>query len=369
MTLVPYKPGKPISETQREYGISKIVKLASNENPLGMSAKVITALSKSLDNQYRYPDPSFYELIQVVAKKWQFSKEQISIGNGSNELIDLMIRIFCQPGDAILTSERAFVAYSVCAQAASVDRVFSKLKPGFQTDLQDMTRILLEDNRKNTHKKIKIVFIPNPNNPTGTYVADNEVESFLQKFGQDPDRLIIFDEAYVEYCRANDYHSALKYMNQYSSVVVLRTLSKVYGLAGLRLGILFAQPEIINYFNRVRNPFNVNDLAQVAAIAALQDDEYISKCVLNNSQGLDYFYGEFNKMKIPYTESQGNFIMFDTLRDVDIVNEELLRRGLILRPLKNYGFKSELRMTVGLPKENEFAINMLKEVFEKVPVI
>ena len=361
-TLVPYIPCKPISETQREYGVSKVIKLASNENSLGTSPKVVQALSQALENQHRYPDPGFYGLIHTVSKKWNVPANFISVGNGSNELIDVLIRIYCEPGDAILTSERAFIAYAVCAQAARVQRIYSKLKPGYQMDLVDMAQILQCDHAK----KIKLVFLPNPNNPTGTYVSNNEVEAFLEKFGNDPDRLIIFDEAYVEYCRASDYKSALGAISRYSSVVVLRTLSKAYGLAGLRVGILLAQPEVINYFNRVRNPFNVNDLAQVAAVAALQDDEFISKSVQNNSRGLDYFYEELRKMNIPFVESQGNFVMLNTLRNVTAVNQELLRRGLILRPLQNYGFTTEMRMTVGLPEENRFAIEVLKEVFKMV---
>jgi histidinol-phosphate aminotransferase len=364
-TLIPYKPGKPISETLREYGISKAVKLASNENPLGTNPKVIQAVKNALENQHRYPDPSFFDLTQAVSKKWNIPTNWISAGNGSNEIIDLLIRIFCEPGQAMLTTESAFVAYAVCAQAARVKRVLSKLKPGYMTNLIDMANILEADTQKN----IKIVFIPNPNNPTGTYVSDNEVQIFLKKFGNDPDRLIVFDEAYVEYCRAKDYKPAIEYISNNKSVVVLRTLSKVYGLAGFRVGIILAQSEILDYYNRVRNTFNVNDLAQVAAVAALQDEDFVKKCVDNNNIGLDFFYKNFREMNIPFVESQGNFIMFDTLRDVPRVNEEMLKRGLILRPIGNYGFKTEMRITVGLPEENEFAIQVIKEVFKFIPSI
>jgi histidinol-phosphate aminotransferase len=361
--LIPYKPGKPISETQREYGIQDVIKLASNENPLGTSPKVVAALKKALDNQHRYPDPSFYDLIECVHKKWSVPKGLISVGNGSNEIIDLLIRIFCEPGDFILTTEHAFVAYAVCAQAARVGRIFSKLASGYKTDLEAMAEILEKDPRA---EKIKIVFIPNPNNPTGTYVGSAQVDAFLKKFGNDPNRLIVFDEAYTEYARAKDYKSAVESMAKYSSVAISRTLSKAYGLAGMRVGILLAQPQVIDYFNRVRNPFNVNDLAQVAAVAAMQDDEFISRSVENNSLGLDYFYEELRRMNLPYVESQGNFVMFNTLRDVSQVHEGLLRRGVILRPILNYGFKTELRMTVGLPQENQRAIQALKDVFAEV---
>ncbi len=362
-TLIPYKPGKPIAETQREYGIQHVIKLASNENPLGTSPKVVQSLQKALTQQHRYPDPSFFELLEAVAKKWNVSKSRLSVGNGSNEIIDLLIRIFCEPGDQILTTDKAFVAYAVCAQAARVGRIHSPLAPGYKLDLQAMTKILLEDSRA---ERVRLVFIPNPNNPTGTYTPDSEVQKFLQQFGNDPNRLIVFDEAYTEYVRAKDYQSALSHMDKYSSVVVIRTLSKAYGLAGLRVGILAAQPEVIDYYNRVRNPFNVNDLAQVAAVAALQDDEFIRRSVENNSQGLDYFYSELKKMQIPFVESQANFVMFDTLREVSKVNEALLKRGVILRPVLNYGFKTEMRMSVGLPEENRTAIQALKEVFAEI---
>jgi histidinol-phosphate aminotransferase len=366
LSLVPYKPGKPIAETQREYGIQDVIKLASNENPLGTSPQVVAALQKAIQLQHRYPDPSFYDLIEAVHKKWSVPKNRISVGNGSNEIIDLLIRIYCEPGDCILTTEKAFVAYAVCAQAARVGRIFTPLAAGYKTDLSAMTAVLENDPRA---EKIKLVFIPNPNNPTGTYVGQAQVDQFLQKFGNDPNRLIVFDEAYTEYARASDYKSAVHSMDKYSSVVVVRTLSKAYGLAGLRVGILLAQPEVMDYFNRVRNPFNVNDLAQVAAVAALQDNEFIRHSVENNSRGLDYFYEELRKMKLPFVESQGNFVMFDTLRDVVKVNEALLRKGVILRPLLNYGFKTELRMSVGLPEENQRAVKALAEVLLQEPIV
>ncbi len=365
-TLVPYKPGKPIAETKREYGVQHVIKLASNENPLGTSAKVKEALIKAVGQQHRYPDPAFFELVELASKKWKLSRSQVSVGNGSNEVIDILIRVYCEPGEAILTTDKAFLSYALCAQAARVTRVFSPLAPGYKTDLQAMAKILKTDPRA---EKIKLVFIPNPNNPTGTHISDAEVCQFLEQFGNDPNRLIIFDEAYTEYVRTRDYRSALAYMEKYSSVVVIRTLSKAYGLAGFRVGLLFAQPEVIDYYNRVRNPFNVNDLAQVAAVAALQDDEFIARSVENNSRGLDYFYEELKKMQVPFVESQANFVMFDTLRDVSKVNEALLRRGVILRPILNYGFKTELRMSVGLPEENKAAILALKEVFTEIKPI
>jgi histidinol-phosphate aminotransferase len=363
--IVAYKPGKPIAETKREYGISEVYKLASNENPLGPSPKAIEALRHSLTELHRYPDGSCYELIKIISQKWNIDSKCLGVGNGSNEIIDILIRIYCEPGEGILTTEAAFLAYPLCAQAARVNRFLTPLKKGYKTDLDAMAETFLNS----PEKKIRLIFVPNPNNPTGTYSSAQEVESFLKKIGKRDDVLIIFDEAYNEFARAEDYKTAQNYMAEYPNVVVIRTLSKVYGLAGLRVGVLLAQPPVVELFHKVRNPFNVNELAQIAAIAALGDDEFIKKSQQVNWQGLDYFYAELKKLGLPYIESQGNFVMFDTLRNAAEVNEKLLRRGVIMRPVGNYGFPTHLRLSVGLEKENQIAMQMLGEVLKEVPPI
>lgn len=363
LSLIPYKPGKPIAETQREYGIKDVIKLASNENPLGPSPKALQAIQSTLGNLHRYPDPVFYELIQAVSGKWKLPRAKISVGNGSNEIIDILIRIYCEPGDAILTTQAAFVAYQVCAQAARVQVHFAPLAENYRLSLKSYAEFLRNSPQAS---KVRLIFIPNPNNPTGTYVSDSEVQEFLKEFGQDPSRLIIFDEAYTEFVRAKDYRPATEYLNAYNNVISIRTLSKAYGLAGLRVGLLLAPEAVIDLYNRVRNPFNVNELAQVAAIAAIADDEFVRKSVLLTHQGLDYFYSELQKMNIPFVESQANFVMFDTRRDVVKINEALLRRGVILRPILNYGFKTQLRMSVGLAVENQKAIQALQEVLREI---
>jgi len=364
LNLVPYKPGKPISETQREYGVQHVIKLASNENPLGPSPKAVEAIHQHLSELHRYPDPSCYELVQKISQLWKIPKDQISIGNGSNECIDLLIRIFCEPGEAILTSQAAFVAYQVCAQAARVQRFFIPLKEGYRPDLEKMADFLLNDPKASS---VRLVFIPNPNNPTGTYSPFSEVEKFLKKISVLENVMVIFDEAYNEFVRATDYHSAQTLMKQYKNVAVVRTLSKAYGLAGLRIGMLLAQPEVIDLVNRVRNPFNVNDLAQVAAKAALEDSEFIERSKKMTWEGLDYFYREFRRLGLSFVESQGNFVMFDTGRDVKQVHVSLLKRGMILRPIDNYGFTTEMRVSVGLPEENRQAIMALEQVLAEIP--
>lgn len=361
--LVPYKPGKPIGETQREYGLSKVIKLASNENPLGPSPKAIEAVRSHLAHLHRYPDPSGFELSQKISQDWNVGKDKIALGNGSNEIIDLLIRIFCEPGEKIITTDKAFLAYPICAQAARVNTVTTPLRSDYTMDLDLMANEILSDS------KIRIAFLPNPNNPTGTYVSRKEVENFLNRVGNHPDLLIVFDEAYNEFVRATDYTSGQNWLAQYSSIVVMRTFSKVYGLAGLRLGVMLAQPEVIDFYHRVRNPFNTNELAQVAAMAALGDHEYLRASQKLVWTGLDQIYQGLHSLGLEYLESQGNFVLFDTRRDAQVVYELLLRQGFILRPVGNYGLSRHLRWTVGLPEENTLVLKALKEILYKVPLM
>lgn len=363
LNMVPYKPGKPISEAQREYGISHVVKLASNENPLGPSPRAMEAIRKALPEIHRYPDPTFYNLIGKVSELWSLPRNQLTIGNGSDEIFDILIRIYCLPGDGIVMTEAAFNAYAVSAHSARVKPHFIPMAPGYRTDMAALTAYVKQNREK---ERLRLVFLPNPNNPTGTYSTASEVDLFLNEFGNDPDLLIVFDEAYTEFVRAKDYRPALDDLRRYSNVIVTRTLSKTYGLAGLRIGIMAGPAECVDLVNRVRKPFNVNELAQVAAVAALQDSDFIRRTQEITWQGLDYFYKELQKLKVPFVESQGNFVMLDTQRDVNKVFEALLRRGVILRPLLNYGFKTEIRMSVGTPEENQAAIRALGEVLQEI---
>lgn len=365
MNLVPYKPGKPISETQREYGLKIVYKLASNENPLGCSPKAMEAVRGALDHQNLYPDPSHYELLQTISKLWGFSTKQLAVGNGSDELIDLLTRIFCEPREGVLTSVAAFNAYEVSAAAnrATIRKV--PLQTGFRFDMKGIADYFFAHPEEN----IRVIFVSNPNNPTGTYATKQEVEDFLARVGNRDDVMIVFDEAYNEFVRAEDYVSAQDYMSKYNNLIVLRTFSKIYGLAGFRIGAMIAPEWVIEVFNRVRKPFNVNDLAQVAANAALQDKGFIERSQQICWKGLDYFYKKLEELGLPYIPSQGNFVMFDTLRDALKVNEALLRKGIILRPILNYGFKTQMRISVGLEHENEAAMTALAEVLKEIPVL
>lgn len=361
LNMVPYKPGKPISEIQREFGLQEVYKLASNENPLGPSPKAVEAMQKALAGLHLYPDAAAYELIQAVSKKWKIPAECISFGNGSNEIIDLLIRIFCQPGDAILTTQYAFVAYQVCATAARVNVQFCPLDPGFQVNLKK-----LGDMIEAAPQVPRIVFLANPNNPTGTYIPDSEVKAFLERFKHRSDFIIVFDEAYTEFVRAKDYKPAQDYFGQYPNLLICRTFSKTFGLAGIRIGALIAPQSVIELYNRVRNPFNINELAQVAARAALQDDEFLNRSLKLVWEGLDFFYKKLSDLKLPFVESQGNFVLFDTLRDAGRVNLALLRRGVIMRPVQNYGLMTHMRLSVGLQHENQIAMKALEEVLREI---
>lgn len=363
LNLVPYKPGKPIGETQREFGLTEVYKLASNENPLGPSPKAIAAISKALSDQHRYPDPSCYDLVQKISQTWNVPATQVGIGNGSNEIIDLLIRIFCEPGDSILTSEAAFVAYKVCAQAARVKVRTTPLKKDLTMDLN----AIADDYFRNPTAKTQLIFLPNPNNPTGTSVGGEELEEFLVRLGNRDDVLLIFDEAYTEYVRDPQFKPAAKFYQNYSNVIVIKTFSKVYGLAGLRLGAMLAPEYVLELYNRVRNPFNVNELAQVAGIAALDDNDYIKASQKVVWEGLDYFYKELTRLGLPYFKSEANFVLFDTKRNAEACFTNLLKKGIILRPVGNYGFPNYLRMTIGQADENKKAIAAIEKMLSEVP--
>lgn len=362
LNMVPYKPGKPISEAQREYGLSQVYKLASNENPLGPSPKALATVQQALKSQHLYPDPTQYALLQAYSNEWKVKSQQLVAGNGSDELIDLLCRIYCEPDDSILTSQAAFAAYEVSAASSRIRVCKTALTSDYRYDLPAMSEYFLKNHQK---ENIRLIFIAHPNNPTGTYNTKKEVDEFLAILGNRDDVLIVFDEAYTEFVRAKDYAPALDYFHQYTNVIVLRTLSKIYGLAGFRIGLMIAPEAVIEVVNRVRKPFNVNDLAQVAAIAALQDKEFVEASQRLTWKGLDYFYDSLKKLGLPYIESQGNFVMFDTLGKASEMNEALLRRGIIMRPIGNYGFPNHLRLSVGLENENQAAMKALEEVLKE----
>ncbi len=361
LSLTPYRPGKPISEAKRELGLNTVYKLASNESPLGPSPKVISALHNNLEDLGRYPDAAAYEMVEAYSQFVGVPQSHVAFGNGSNELIDLLIRIYCEPGESILTSDCAFVAYRISAQAARVQTKITPLTSDGRFDLHAMAEKLREDS------SIRLVFLANPNNPTGTYVGQETLEQFL-KICAGYEVLVVLDEAYVEFVRAKDYVNGFELRKIYPHVVVLRTMSKVYGIAALRVGFAVAQPEVIDLINRVRSPFNVNSLAQIATVEALKDQIHVRRVLDLTWRGLDQWQDALTKMGLPFLPSQGNFILLDTKRDADLVFNSMIREGVITRPVKNYGLMSQLRISIGLDHENRAAIEALQKAVQSLPL-
>jgi histidinol-phosphate aminotransferase len=350
-TLIPYVPGKPIEELERELGIKDSIKLASNENPIGPSPKALEAISRMLHDIHRYPEGSGFYLKQKLAQKHRVSPDQIILGNGSNEAIEILMRTFLQPGDEAVISKHAFVVYPLVLQAIGGKGIFVPMK-NYTHDVLAMAAAITP--------KTKMVFIANPNNPTGTMVGQELFDKFMNSI---PERVIVaIDEAYDEYVEAPDYPDSLKYLREGRQVVIFKTFSKIYGLAGLRIGYGIAPEEFVEVMNRVREPFNVNSVAQAAALAAIDDREHVEKCREINRLGKQYLYKKFEEMGLSYVPSEANFILLDVGQDAGPIYEKLLRYGVIVRPVKGYGFPNHLRVTIGTEQENERFIEALKKV-------
>jgi len=350
--LVPYPPGKPIEELERELGITGSVKMASNENPIGPSPKAIKAVSGALSGLNRYPDGSSYYLRRALSDALSQPMERIITANGSNEIIELLIRTFLAPGDEVIMGEPSFAVYPLVTKAAGGISV--------RVPLKDMT-IDLSAMRAAVTEKTRIVFIANPNNPTGTMVKCADLDGFIESM---PDDVIIcLDEAYREYVSDETYPDTLSYLGNGKAVIILRTFSKIYGLSGLRAGYGLAPGKMINYLNRVRQPFNMNSLAQVAALAAIDDTGHVEKSRAVNSEGLKYLYGELEKMGLEYVPTEANFFLIKVGQG-SVVYGALLKKGVIVRPMDSYGLGEYIRLTVGLKEENERFIRSLKEVLQ-----
>src|SRR2546422_597145 len=347
--IAPYEPGKPIEETEREYGVHDAIKLASNENPLAPSERVQRAIAAQLAHLNRYPDGSGFYLRQALAKKHGFTHDQIVLGNGSNELIELAVRTFLKPGDEAIVPHPSFVVYPMIVQAAGGIRVMVMLRE-HRLDLEAMARAITP--------RTKMVFVANPNNPTATIVTADEVEAFMARV---PERtIVIFDEAYIEFAMGPDFPDALNYIRQGRKVIVLRTFSKAASLAGLRVGYGIADADAISLMNRIRQPFNVNSLAQAAGLAALEDENHVLECVRMIEAGRHFLYDEFKALGIRYVPSRANFILVDVGRSASDIYQRLLKEGVIVRPMTPFGMESALRVTVGTPQENGRLVKALK---------
>jgi len=347
---IPYVGGKPIEETKREFGLKEVFKLASNENPLGPSPKALTAISRALGGLNRYPDSQGYLLKKKLSAKLGVSPDCIVLGNGSDELIDVVIKTFVKDDEFILTSEATFLEYGIIGQSngRKVKRV-----PlcDFKYDLKALAAAVTP--------KCKLVFIANPNNPTGTYVNKKEVEAFLKAIPKTT--IVVFDEAYDSFIDVKDYPYSLNYLKN-KNVIILKTFSKAFGLAGLRIGYAVTDKAIAQYMERVRQPFNVNSLAQVAAVAALDDRVYFKRSRKANFLEKKFLYAQLKRMGVDFVPSVTNFILLNTGKNGVAVFRALLKFGVIVRDMQQYGLNNYIRVTIGLRRENEKFIKALKKV-------
>ena len=351
LNITPYQPGRPIEEVKRQLRLKEVIKLASNENPLGPSPKAVRAIKDALGKINRYPEGSCFYLRRDLSKKLKIGPDNLIFGNGSDELIDIIIKTFCQEDEEILTSEVSFLEYKIIAQQNGRLVRTVPLKD-FKCDLSAL--------RKNIGPKTRVIFIANPNNPTGSYVHKKEVEDFLLSLPKNI--LVVFDEAYFEFADQKDFPDILDYLKKGINVMILRTFSKIYGLAGLRIGYGIAKKEFIQYLERCRQPFNVNLLAQEAAQAALSDTAFVKKSKKIAREGKEYLYQSLEKMGIEYIPSATNFILLNLRQDGLEVFKKLLQQGVIIRDMRQYGLKDFIRVTIGTEKENNKFIAALKEV-------
>jgi histidinol-phosphate aminotransferase len=351
-SLIPYEPGKPIEEVEREYGISGSVKLASNENPLGPSPRALAVLRERLPELHLYPDGDCFYLKRALAQKLGVQPDRLIFGNGSNEIIELAARTFMRPGDEAVMAEQAFVVYELIVQAVGGKRKTVPLK-NFTHDLAAIADAVTPQTR--------LVFLANPNNPTGTIYRRHDWQAFLERIS--PDVLVIVDEAYFEYVEEADYPNSLDYHARHPAILTLRTFSKLYGLAGLRIGYGIGAKSVIALMQRVRQPFNVNAPAQWAALAALDDTEHVQRSLGVNQQGVKYLQTEFARLGLSYIPSQANFILVRVGNGPEVF-QRLLQQGVIVRPMVGYKFPEHVRVTVGTMAQNQKLIGALERLIQ-----
>lgn len=352
--LIPYPPGKPIEELERELGIAGSIKLASNENPLGSSPLAIQAIKDNLNTLHRYPDGSGYYLKKKLGNKFGVSIEQIILGNGSNEIIELIIRTFLSTSEEVIQAIPTFLVYEKVVTGAG-GRIISVPLSNFRIDLDGILNKITE--------KTRIIFINNPNNPTGSVILKDEMFHFLKEV---PNNIIVvLDEAYIEFITDNSTARGLDLLSEHPLLIVLRTFSKLYGLAGLRIGYGFSSKQVIDYMNRVRQPFNANTLAQAAAVAALDDTEFVSLTLKTVNNGLQYLFRELDKMGLEYIPTQTNFFLIKVPGGGKTIYEKMLREGVIVRSMASYGLDDYIRINVGLQEENERFIKTLKKILNR----
>lgn len=347
--LAVYVPGKPIEEVQRELGVGEIVKLASNENPLGTSPRALAAIRQALGELHRYPDGGGYALRRAIAARHGVELDQVILGNGSCELIEMLARAYLADGDEAVISQQSFVMYELAVNQVNGRAIAVPTKPGRGHDLAAMAAAVTP--------RTKLLFIANPCNPTGTYATRAELDHLLATVGERV--LVVLDEAYFEYVERDDYPDGLADLRQGHNVIVLRTFSKIYGLAGIRIGYGVAAPEVIATLNRVRSPFNTSSLAQAGALAALDDDEWARRSREHNLQELAFLTAELARRGVCFTPSVTNFILIEFERDVRELFVEFQKMGVIIRPVGGPGLAGCARVSVGLREENEKFLHAL----------
>jgi histidinol-phosphate aminotransferase len=355
--LKPYAPGKPLSELEREYGIQNAVKLASNENPLGPSPRVLDALRAQFGDLARYPDGNGFELKAVLARKHGVPMESVTLGNGSNDVLELVARAFLSPDSAAVFSAHAFAVYPLVTQAIGARCTVAPAHDGSRGPMYGHD---LDAMAESIDAQTRVVFIANPNNPTGTWLTDKELHRFMERVSDNV--IVVVDEAYFEYVVEADYPNAMAWVAKFPNLLVTRTFSKAYGLASLRVGYGVCQPELADIINRVRQPFNVNSFAQAAAVAALDDSAHLQRSVDVNQQGMQQLVHGLQALNLRFIPSVGNFVSVDVGRDPGRVYEALLHEGVIVRPVDNYGLPGYLRISIGLAEENGRVLHALAGV-------
>ncbi len=348
----PYKPGKPIEEVVRELKLEgEIVKLASNENPLGTSPLALSAMKKALKESFLYPDDNCFYLRKKLAQKFNLERENIIVGNGSVEILPLITLAYLGPDHSAIVSRGSFIWYKIAVNIAAGELIEIPMK-NYRHDLKAMLKAVKENTR--------LIFIDNPINPTGTINTKDEIEEFFKEL---PDNiLVVLDEAYYEYIEDPKYPNSFKYLKRGNNIMILRTFSKIYGLAGARLGYGFADSAIIANLMKLRISFNVNRISQIAGIAALDDHEHVKMGCNLNKAGKEYLYDAYKKLGLFYIPSYGNFIFVDFNKDSRVVFEALQKKGIITRTIKEYGFPNALRITIGTEKQNRRLIKTLKKI-------
>ncbi len=353
LRIQPYVPGKPIEEVQRELGLKDVIKLASNESPFAPSPKVIQALKENLKNLNRYPDGSCYYLRRALSRHCKVAGHQLIFGNGSDEIIVLCVRAFVDSGEEVVVAAPSFLIYKIACQAAGA-RIREVPLKGFHYDLPRMAKAVT--------KKTKIVFIGNPDNPVSTYVTEAQVKGFLKSLPSHV--LVLLDEAYFEFVDEKDYPDSIGLLKSHPNLIITRTFSKMYALAGLRIGYGIARPETIDILERLREPFNVNSLAQIAAVVCLKEASYYRERLKRIKEQRGFLYQNFKEMGLSFVESVTNFILVDVRRDSAKVARALLEKGVIVRDMNFWGLRNFIRVTVGMPEENQKFIRALRGLVE-----